>query len=260
MPINRDDVVVVTKVGGYRTSEHSILKGARASRTRLKRDSIDLLLYHWPPPVYTPLCRVIRALEKAVDKGVASYIGVSNFPSYLLESAMECLRRYELVANQVQYSLAYRAPEPKLKPLMASHGISLIAWSPLAKGALAGRLKADTPARKRDRVFMEAARDRELQDALEKAASTLKTDRAQVAIAWLIAKGAIPIPGVRRERHAKVAAEAASLNLPENVTEMLDRASEKYVRLWGDDCEEFKLLRVIPGILQQFAIWVSGGI
>lgn len=70
--------------------------------------------------------------------------------------------------------------------------MALQAWSPLDKGALAGRTRADNPARRMDPVFKTVAGDRVLQETLARVAERLGTSRAVVALAWLVAKGAFP--------------------------------------------------------------------
>ncbi len=251
-----DEVVVASKVAGFRTTRYAILKAARGIVSRLGR-APDLLQYHWPPPLHASICRVVRGLEDAVDKGLAHYIGVSNFPKRLLEKALECTRRHEIVSNQVQYSLAYRKPENELKPFMEKHGIALIAWSPLAKGALAGA-KASTLAQKRDRVFAMAASDRELQKALEEIAKRYNTSKAVVALAWLVAKNAIPIPGTRKPERVREYAKALHIRLSSNDVNLLSKVSEKY-RGKGD-YDSLQTLRLIPSPLQALAIMLAGGI
>ena len=257
----RGDVepIVASKVAGFRTTRHSVVKAAEASKRRLGR-TIDLLQYHWPPPYYARLCSIIRGLEDAVDRGLAAYIGLSNFPRGLLAKALECTRRYELVSNQVQYSLAYRSPENHLKPYMEEKGLTLIAWSPLAKGALAGKTVADAPALRGDKVFRDAARDEELQEALRSIAEKHGATRAQVALAWLIAKNAVPIPGYRRAKRVEENAGAAELQLSREDIELLDKASWKYRKRYGECYSSLRSMRLIPGFLQYLAIRGLGGI
>ena len=252
----RDEFVVATKVAGFRTTRYTIVRAAEGSARRLGT-TIDLLQYHWPPPFHARLCTVIRGLEDAVDRGLAAAIGVSNFPRTLLEKALECARRHEIASNQVQYSLAYRVPENELKPFMEARGVALIAWSPLAKGALAGA-PPDGEARRRDPVYRRAIADRRLQEALERVASRHEVSRAVVALAWLIAKGAIPIPGLRRPERVAEYARALSLRLPEDDVRLLDQVSERY-RGRGD-YDSLQSLRLIPSPLQALAVKLVGGI
>ncbi|MCE4627562.1 MAG: aldo/keto reductase [Desulfurococcales archaeon] len=251
--------VVASKVPPYRTVAYSVARrGVEGVRRRL-RGRLDIIQLHWPPPVFAPLCWHVRALERLVLEGMAGAYGLSNFPAPLVEKALECSRRLEPASLQVQYSLAYRSPENRLLPLARKTGLALIAWSPLVKGALAGVARPSDPAQRRDRVFREAAGDRELQEALDEAARRTGMTRAQVALAWLVSKGALPIPGTRRpERVAEIA--GAARGLPEDVVESLDRASARYLTRWGRCYRALQWIRLVPCSLQYLALRLSGGV
>ncbi len=254
-----DDVIVASKVAGFRVAKGLILRGVEAINRRLGR-TVDLLQAHWPPPAWIPLCQVIRGLEEAVALGKAHYYGLSNYPAPLVEKALQCAKRIEPVSDQVQYSLAYRTPENKLKPTLDEKGLALIAWSPLAKGALAGKTRPSDPAQKTDPVYKAAAADRVLQDALDKVASRLGEARATIALAWLVAKGAIPIPGTRRPERVREIARAATLQLPGWAVEELDHASAVYVERWGRCYRTLQYMRLIPCPLQYAVIRFTGGV
>ena len=253
----RDEVVVATKVAGFRPSGYFIVKGAAASARRLGF-APALLQLHWPPPAWIPLCAAVRGLEDALRAGLAEYIGVSNFPGDMLERANACLRRAELVSDQVEYSLAYRTPELDVIPRARSLGASIIAYSPLAKGALAGA-RPSAAAQRLDRRFSAASRDGDLQEALRSVAARLGVTAAQVALAWLVDGGAVPIPGTRRPERVRELAGAADLRLSEADRELLDRASAKYVTMWGRRYGNLRALRYVPCGLQYAAIKLMGG-
>ncbi len=255
----RDEVVVASKVAGYRWIEHSILKAIKRINNRIGF-KIDLIQHHWPPPLYAPICKVINALEKAVDRGMVEYYGLSNYNTNLLIKAIECSRKYEPISNQVQYSLAYRVVENRLKKYMEEMGISLIAWSPLAKGALAGLRQPKTLAQKTDPVFRKASTDNELQGVLRRLADKYKVSKSVIALSWLISMKAIPIPGTRRPKRVREYARAGELRLSGEDLELLDRASRKYLRYWGVEYSSLSLNRLIPGFLQQLGIALIRGI
>lgn len=257
--LGRDNFIVASKVAGFRVTGGSVVRGVEGVNRRLGF-KVDLIQLHWPPPYPWPLCWPIRGLEEAVSLGLAGYYGLSNFPRGLLEKALECSRRIDPISNQVQYSLAYRSPELDLVDFMRERGLALIAWSPLAKGALAGLTEAVTPAQRGDRVFREASRDKALQEALERVAVKHRASRAQIALAWLIAKGAIPIPGFRDPGRVAEYARAADIELGEDDVRLLDEASSRYITLWGRGYSELKLMRFIPATLQRLALMVMGGI
>ena len=254
-------IVVVSKVAGFRVTESAVVEAARGITRRLGFTP-TILLHHWPPPRWTDLCKPVRGLEEAVKEGLAEYYGLSNYGEQHLEKALECSRRIEPVVDQVQYSLAYRVPEIALKKLLEENGLALMAWSPLAKGALAGLREPKTRVQARDPVFKAASRDNELQDALSRVAGRHGATKAQVALAWLIAKGAFPLPATMKPSRVKEYAAAQKLRLAESDIAELDRASEKYVYKWGAGYETdfMKITGVTPALLQKLFISLLGGI
>lgn len=256
--VGREGFVVASKVAGFRVGERDVVRAVEAINKRLG-SVVDVIQLHWPPPVWSDFCEPVRGLERAVAEGLAHYYGLSNFDAEEVERALECSKRIEPVSDQVQYSLAFRAPEARLKPLLDSRGLSLIAWSPLAKGALAGA-KPTSLAQRLDPVFGEASRDEKLQRALESAASRLGATKAQVALAWLVAKGSIPIPGFRRSERVREIAGAALLDLSESVVRELDEASRRYLERWGSRVWSSRATRLAPALLQRVAIALLGGI
>ncbi len=253
-----DEVVVASKVAGFRWTKDSILKAVRNTNRRLGR-TVDLIQHHWPPPVYAPLCSIVRGLEEAVKQGLAHYYGFSNYDTRLLEKALECTRRIEPVSNQIQYSLGYRVAEKKLKPYMEKHGLTLIAWGPLAKGSLAGLSKAKTLAQKTDPVFRAVSRDKKLQETITRIALKYNVPRSAVALAWLIAKNATPIPGLRKPYRVKEYLQAVNIKLDTQDIQLLDKASEKYMDKWGKEYGSLKKNRLIPGTLQYIFIKLIRG-
>ncbi|BAN90508.1 aldo/keto reductase [Aeropyrum camini] len=257
----REAFVIVSKVAGFRSTPGDIERGAQGIVSRLGSPP-DVILHHWPPPVYASLCSVVRGLERAVERGLASYYGFSNYGEDTLEDALSCSRRIEPVVDQILYNLAYRIPELRLFPLLRAHGMSPIAWSPLAKGALAGFKGEPSRAQAGDPVFRAALGDRRLQEALDSVARRLGASKASVALAWVASKGAVPIVGWRRPERVRDAAAAARLELGEEDIALLDEASEHYLRLWGSryDPPGLRRIRLIPGALQRLAIRMWGGI
>jgi len=252
-----EDLVVASKVAGYRWTRSSVLKAVEGINRRLGR-TVDLIQHHWPPPIYVSICRIVNALEDAVKKGFSSYYGFSNYPASLLEKVYECSRSIEPVSNQVQYNLAYRTPESRLIPFMQKKGLGLIAWSPLAKGGLAGLTKPSSPAQAGDPIARRAMKDHILQDALDKVARRNYASKSQVALAWLIYKGAVPIPGFRRMERVKNYIGAADIRLTPGDVELLDGVTSKYV--YNRDYDMLQKLRLVPGLLQAVVIKGMRGI
>jgi len=255
----RDQVFIASKVAGYRYNEHDILKAIENINRRLGFKH-DLVQHHWPPPIYGSLCRAIHAFEKAVEKGLVSYYGLSNYNKHYLEKALECSRKYEPVSNQLQYNLGYRVVENSVKKLMDEHNMVLIAWSPLAKGALAGLDKPKTLAQKTDRVFREIVSDQDLIGALKKLSAKYGKPCSTIALSWLIYKKALPIPGTRDPRRVVEYAEAGDLVLNQEDYMLLDNVSSKYVTRWGLEYNALKNMKYVPGFLQSIAFKLMGGI
>lgn len=253
-----DEVVVASKVAGYKHLSYTIVKAVEKINRRLGF-KVSLIQHHWPPPFYGSICRVVHGMEKAVEKGLTSYYGLSNYDENTLLKVLECSKKYEPVSNQLQYSLGYRVVENRLLNIMGRNKISLIAWSPLAKGALAGLTKPITYAQKFDRVFKQVASDYELQSVLNKLAEKYRISKSAIALAWLIHKGAIPIPGTRRIKRIDEYIGAIRISLSDNDLELLDKITEKYKWIWGKHYGSMTT-RYIPGFLQCLVLKLLGGV
>lgn len=255
--LRSDDIVIATKVAGFRPLRWLVVKAAEASARRLGLRP-SLLQLHWPPPAWVPLCEPLRGLEDAVKMGLAEFIGVSNFPGRMLEEAASCLRSAEIVSDQVEYSLAFRTPELDVFRTAGKLGASIIAYSPLAKGALAGAAAARR-VQKMDSRFREASQDIELQEALAKVAMSHGATKAQVALSWIVSKGAVPIPGTTKPGRVAELARSAELRLADDELSLLDRTSSKYVTMWGKGYSNLRMLRFIPCGLQYLGVKAMGG-
>ncbi len=171
----QEDVVIVSKVWPNHLRYDDLVRSAEASRRRLGVRSIDLYLIHWPSPE-VPIGESIRALEDLIDRGVIRCMGVSNFDVRLLQEAMGAARKYEVVADEVEYSVYRREPEAELIPFARRAGVTIIAYSPLGRG--------------------QAARDRFLAEIGRKYGKTA----VQVALNYLL-PNSIPIPKASTKEH-----------------------------------------------------------
>ena len=253
-----EDAVVVSKIAGYRVTGPGILGAARKIASRLGRRP-GVLLHHWPPPFHASPCGVARKMMRILDEGLAEYIGFSNYPLRMLQKVWECTGG-NVQAIQHQYSLAFRQPELGIFEFARERGMAIMAWSPLAKGALAGKTVADNKARETDPVFNAASKDEDLRSALRSVAQDLGITMAQVAIAWVISKGAIPVVGFRKVEHVEQAAEAAEIKLPNWALKELDSLSQRYIHAWGREYRVLSRLRLIPSHLQSLAIRLMKGV
>ena len=130
--LRRDDMFVTTKVWRDDIGAGALERSAEASLRDLGLDSVDLLLIHWPNAAI-PLKDSIGALCNARRRGVARHIGVSNFPTALLEQAVS-LATEPLVANQCEYHP--RLDQAAVIAACKRHGLAFVSYSPLGKGGL----------------------------------------------------------------------------------------------------------------------------
>src|SRR5438094_9175634 len=130
---NRDRVFVADKVSPAHFRRSALLLAAECSLQRLRTDYIDLYQLHRPN--YTvPIQETMAAMEELVEQGKIRFIGVSNFSVAELKKAQAALSKYKIVSNQVRYSLVERSIELELLHYCQENRVTVIAYSPLAKG------------------------------------------------------------------------------------------------------------------------------
>ncbi len=200
---DREDIVIATKVNPPHFNHDDIIRSCEASVRRMNCRYIDLYQLHWPDRT-VPISETISALEELITRGIVRYMGVSNYGVSDLQEAMSCAKRNEIVSNQMRYNLIQRDVERELFPFMRKNGISMIAWSPIAKGLLSGKysvqnLPADQarmgdPLFRRDNVLKLGA----MLDLLRSIAERRGKTMAQVALNFLLKRGAFAIPGIKR--------------------------------------------------------------
>lgn len=194
----RDQVFIVTKVWETNLRYDDVIKAAKRSLSRLKSKYIDLYLVHWPS-TRVPISETMKAMEKLVDDGLIRFIGVSNFDVDLMEEARAALSKTDIVVNQVKYNLYDRSVENDVLPYCQKERITLMAYTPLAKGSLA-----------REPLLIEIGK---------KYGKTA----AQVALNWLISKDmVIAIPKALDKKHIEENAGAMGWRLSVDDLKMLD--------------------------------------
>ncbi len=128
----RNRVFLATKVSAENLRRADLLRAADQSLLRLGVSAIDLYQVHSPNPA-VPIEETMAAMEQLVDQGKVRYIGVSNFDVDQMEAARRALRKHPLVANQVRFNLVDRTIEGGLLQYCQANGITVIAYSPLAR-------------------------------------------------------------------------------------------------------------------------------
>lgn len=242
----RDEVVLATKFGIER-DESGAMKGingrpeyvreaCHASLRRLGVDHIDLYYLHRVDPD-VPIEETVGAMGELVDQGKVRYLGLS-------EAAPETIRRAhaerKLTALQTEYSLWSREPEKELLDLTDELGIGFVAYSPLGRGFLTGRFESpeDLPEddyRRTNPRFQgeNFQKNLDLVKEVEQMAEEKDVTPAQLALAWVVRQGAVPIPGTTKRTHLRENAEAAEIELTEADLERLDEIAPP-VRVAGD--------------------------
>ena len=181
----RDRVFVATKVLGSNLRRDAVMRAADRSLRLLNATKIDLYQIHWPNPS-VPIAETMRAMEDLVSAGMVDYIGVSNFSVEDMEEAQSALRNNPIVSNQILYNLRRRSAERDVIPFCRRNNITVIAYSPLAEGALAGG---------RSRRLPNALGIGRAQSVLNDVADAVGKTPAQVALNWVADQpGMVAIP------------------------------------------------------------------
>jgi aryl-alcohol dehydrogenase-like predicted oxidoreductase len=198
------DVYVVTKVSWEHLRPAQVRASLINSLERLGRPTVDEYLIH-APDSRVPLAETMPVLEALWKEGRIGAIGVSNFGLDELEEAGRHLSEASIAVNQVRYNLFDREEAEPIREYCAKHHILLEAYSPLARGLLAGRYldgKRIPPEVKRfaHRMFEEDRLPEILRRAraLDALASEAKLPPAALALHWLSAQGAAPVVGASR--------------------------------------------------------------
>jgi aryl-alcohol dehydrogenase-like predicted oxidoreductase len=119
--------------------KESIIKECEDSLRRLGTDYIDLYQIHWPD-LTTPIAETMEALSQLLKQGKIRAAGVCNYSASLMAEAEKTLA---LASNQVPYSMVDRTIEKELVPYCIQHNKAIIAYSPLQRGLLTGKIKPD---------------------------------------------------------------------------------------------------------------------
>jgi len=210
----RGQVTIATKFGfkldpdtgrqaGLDSRPEHIKQVAEGSLKRLGVDAIDLFYQHRVDPD-VPIEEVAGAVKDLIREGKVKHFGLS-------EAAARTIRRAHAVqpvtALQSEYSLWTRGPEKEVLPAVEELGIGFVAYSPLGKGFLTGKMDENTKLDSSDfrnilpRFTPEAMRaNRALVDLLGRIAEAKKATPAQIALAWLLAQKPwiVPIPGTTK--------------------------------------------------------------
>jgi 1-deoxyxylulose-5-phosphate synthase len=239
----RDEVVIATKIygrmrpgpNGAGLSRKAIMGEIDASLRRLGTDYVDLYQIHrWDYD--TPIEETLEALHDIVKAGKARYIGASSMHAWQFARALGIAERHgwtRFVSMQNLVNLLYREEEREMLPLCAAEGIGVIPWSPQARGKLTRDWNYTSIRTETDEAFARLFAktedaDRKVVDRVAQVAAARGIPRAQVALAWLLAKPVItaPIVGATKLDHLDDALASVRVRLSDDEIALLE---EPYV-------------------------------
>ena len=227
----REAIVIATKLQGVMRDEPNgkglsrkeIMFELDESLRRLQTDYVDLYQIHrWD--YETPIEETLEALHDVVKAGKVRYIGASSMFAWQFVQALylaDLNGWTRFVSMQNHYNLLYREEEREMIGLCRAEGIAVIPWSPLARGRLTRAWNSETTSRSETDKFMKILysgteeADHKVVDRLGEIAEKRGIPRAQVALAWLLAKPGVtaPIVGATKPHHLEDAVAALTLNL-----------------------------------------------
>ncbi|WP_026702574.1 aldo/keto reductase [Salibacterium aidingense] len=222
----RHEVVLATKFGnqfdesgsfvGINGRPEYVKEACEASLKRLGVDHIDLYYQHRVDPD-VPIEETVGAMSDLVQEGKVRYLGLS-------EAGVETIRKanhtHPITALQTEYSLWSRDVEDEILPVCRELGIEFVAYSPLGRGFLTGQIKRFSDLAEDDyRRFSPRFQGENFQKNLdlvrhiENLAEEKGCKPSQLALAWLLEQGVIPIPGTKRRRYLEENAGALEVSL-----------------------------------------------
>lgn len=244
LQLNRQELVIATKVRGTMgddpnnrgLSRFHIFNSVNNSLERLQLDHIDILYVHGVD-VVTSIRDVMRSLNDIVETGKVRYIGVCNWPAWMVMKAQGIARRegwQEFKAMQYFYSLSGRDVEDALLPLSQSEELGFMPWSPLAGGFLSGKYtrenqKAGGGARRDEFDFPPINKNQayDIVEVMQDIAKEHDATVAEVALAWVRMQQGVTstIIGAKNMEQLESNISSADLQLGEEELEELDEVS-----------------------------------
>lgn len=241
---NRDEVVIATKVffnskkalsdekkepNSMGLSRKAIMSSVEKSLKRLQTDYIDLYIIHrWD--YSTPIEETMEALHDLVKAGKVRYIGASAMYAWQFQKAQYAAEKNgwtKFISMQNHYNLIYREDEREMIPLCRDQKVGLTPYSPLAGGRLTRepdaetlRKKTDEMAKKKYGEYEEA--DKEIILRVKELAEKYNTEKANIALAWLLSKNTVPIVGATKISHLETAVKSLDVKLSEEDIEYLE--------------------------------------
>lgn len=196
----------------------SIMTECEASLKRLKTDYIDLYQIHWPDKT-TPMDETFEAVDRLIEQGKVRYAGVSNYSAEQMAEAEKCL---PIISNQIPFSMVNRKIETETVPYCIEHHKAILAYSPLERGVLTGKIKPGHVFAKDDhRAEYRFYTDENLLkinaflDRLRPLAESKNATLAQLVLRWTVQRSGITIAlvGARNASQSMSNARAMDIRL-----------------------------------------------
>lgn len=227
-------VLVATKYfpWPWRFTKGAFPRALKASLERIGLDSVDLYQIHWPSPILSPET-MMDGLAECVKEGLTRTVGVSNFWEKRMLRAYSSLAQkgIPLASNQLPFSLLKRGAEKNgILARCKELGIRFIAYSPLEKGLLTGKYSVENPPPGlRSESYREVLpKLPPILQALREIAQNHGKTIAQVALNWVICKGALPIPGAKNAEQAEENAGGAGWRMTDDEVAKLDELTDQF--------------------------------
>ncbi len=229
----RSEVVVATKFGlelgdgGMRANgrPENARRSIEGSLERLGIETVDLYYLHRADPD-VPIEETVGAMGRLVEEGKVRAIGLSEVNADTLRRADA---EFPITALQSEYSVFHRLPEEEILETCGALGTTFVAFSPLGRGLLTGTVRdaADLDERDMRRRSPQLAAENlaanlEVIDAFVALAREREVEPGQLALAWALARGAVPLFGTRRAARVRANAQAAEIPVDEALLERIE--------------------------------------
>ena len=214
-------------------SKESVIKECEDSLRRLGTDYIDLYQIHWPDCT-TPVNETFEAVAKLIEQGKVRYAGACNYNAALMAEAEKTL---PLVSDQIPFSMVNRGVEAETVPYCIEHGKAILAYSPLERGLLTGKMKpghlfAEGDHRSANPFFTDESihRANAFLEKIKPLADDKSITLAQLVLRWTINRPGITIAlaGARDAAQAEMNAKAAEVNLSTDEIAFINQHLEAY--------------------------------
>lgn len=196
--------------------KESIIKECEDSLARLGTDYIDLYQIHWPD-VTTPIAETFEAVNTLIQQGKVRYAGVCNYNAAQMQEAEQTVK---LASNQIPFSMVNRAVEEETVPYCIKHNKAVLAYSPLERGLLTGKMQtgqkfAEGDHRAGNKFFTDESitRTNAFLEKIKPLAAIKNATLAQVVLRWTIERPGITIALVGARNAGQALQNAAAINV-----------------------------------------------